>query len=213
MKFKLILVYLKGVALFWLVGLFLIFTTEKLLLHKKINGLHTVFLDVIAPIATNVGDGLFALLIGVVFLFIEIRAAVLILLSFLVSSVFTQFLKQVVFSNSFRPIHYFENDPGFHFIEGVNYHHQFSFPSGHSTTCFALFITLALFFHSKKSLQVIFVILSILFAFTRVYLSQHFFEDILAGSVVGTVSGLLIWNLFFDKLSKFNKSIITLNKN
>lgn len=213
MKIKLISFYLKGISLFWIIGFLLVVSTEKLALHKKINSFHSLFFDFLAPIATNVGDGLFAIFIGLVFLFIEMRTAILILISFLISSVITQFLKQVVFSNSFRPIHYFQNDSSFHFIEGLKYHHQFSFPSGHSTTCFALFITLAFYYHAKKRLQLIFLILAILFAFTRVYLSQHFMEDVLAGSLVGTISGVLIWFVFYDKLEKFNKSILTLTKN
>jgi membrane-associated phospholipid phosphatase len=212
MKIKLISTYLKGILLFWTTGIVILSMTEKIQLHRKLNIFHNYLLDEIAIVLTNVGDGLFAVFIGLVFLFIEIRVAVLISLSFLLSAGITQFLKHVVFSESFRPMHYFGSDKSFHLIQGMEYHLNNSFPSGHSTTCFALFTMLAIYFSSRKLLQVIFVFMAIVFAFTRVYLSQHFFEDILAGSVVGTISSIFVWLLFDDKFKKWDKSILTMIK-
>jgi membrane-associated phospholipid phosphatase len=212
MKIKVISLYLKGITLFWTIGIFLVASTDKIQFHKKLNGCNNLFIDLVAPVATNVGDGLFAVFIGLIFLFIELRASLLILISFLISAGITQFLKHLVFSDEFRPMHYFGSDKNFHLIEGLEYHLNNSFPSGHSTTCFALFTMLAIYFSSRKMLQLFFVFSAILFAFTRVYLSQHFFEDILAGSFVGTFSSVVVWLLLDDKLKHWDKSILTLIK-
>lgn len=212
MKIKLISTYLKGILLFWTIGIVILLMTEKIQFHRKLNIFHNYLLDEIAIVLTNVGDGLFAVFIGLVFLFIEIRVAVLIILSFLISAGITQFLKHVVFSDSFRPMHYFGSDKSFHLIQGMEYHLNNSFPSGHSTTCFALFTMLAIYFSTRKLLQVFFVFMAIVFAFTRVYLSQHFFEDILAGSIVGVLCSIVIWLILNDKLLHWNTSLLNLMK-
>ena len=180
------------IILFWILGFVLIMTTNQLELHKKLNGFNLSMLDLIVPYATHIGDGLFAILLVVFFFFFKKKNSLILLLSFLISSGITQLLKQVVFPNVMRPIHYFQNDDCFHLVKGVVIHAQNSFPSGHATTCFAIFTTLVLFWKENLRLQAIFAICAILFALTRVYLSQHFLEDVLAGSFIGTFTALLI---------------------
>ena len=180
------------ILLFWILGFVLIINTNQLELHKKLNGFNFSMLDLIVPYATHIGDGLFAILLVVFFFFFKKKYSLILLFSFLISSGITQFLKQVVFPNVMRPIHYFQNDDSIHLVSGVVIHSQNSFPSGHATTCFAIFTTLFLFWKENLRLQAIFVLSAILFALTRVYLSQHFLEDVLAGSVVGTFTALVI---------------------
>lgn len=100
----------------------------------------------------------------------------------------TRWLKEV-FSMP-RPLLYFENVnriadlilvPEYEVLTGYT-----SFPSGHSTAAFALFFSVALIF--KKTWIDIFVVsIAILTAVSRVYLANHFFIDILAGSVLGII--------------------------
>ena len=180
------------IILFWILGFVLIMTTNQLELHKQLNGFNSSCLDTIVPYATHIGDGGFAILLVVILFFVNKKYSIILLFSFLISSGITQFLKQVVFPNVMRPIHYFQNEEGFHFVKDVVMHTQNSFPSGHATTCFAIFTTLVLFWKENLRLQAIFAISAILFALTRVYLSQHFLEDVLAGSFIGTFTALLI---------------------
>lgn len=180
------------ILLFWILGFVLIMTTNQLELHKKLNGFNLSMLDLIVPYATHIGDGLFAILLVVFFFFFKKKHSLILLLSFLISSGITQFLKQVVFPNVMRPIHYFQNDDCFHLVKGVVMHSQNSFPSGHATTCFAIFTSLAMFSLDNLRLQALLAISAILFALTRVYLSQHFLEDVLAGSFIGTITAFLV---------------------
>ena len=180
------------ILLFWILGFILIITTNQLELHKQLNGFNFSMLDLIVPYATHIGDGLFAILLVVFFFFFKKKYSLILLFSFLISSGITQLLKQVVFPHVMRPIHYFQNEEGFHLVKDVVMHTQNSFPSGHATTCFAIFTTLVLFWKENLRLQAIFALSAILFALTRVYLSQHFLEDVLAGSFIGTFTALFI---------------------
>lgn len=180
------------IILFWILGFILIINTDQLELHKKLNGFNASILDVIVPYATYIGDGIFAILLVVILFFVNKKHSLILVLSYLISSGITQFLKQVVFPTVMRPFHYFQNEEGFHLVKDVVMHTQNSFPSGHATTCFAIFTTFALFWKQNQSLQALFAFCAIAFALTRVYLSQHFLEDVLAGSLIGTITALVI---------------------
>jgi membrane-associated phospholipid phosphatase len=138
------------------------------------------------PILTNVGDGLFLLLFVVfVFLFKSKKLAILLLIAFLLSSGLVQFLKHLVFENHMRPMYVFQHVKGFYQIKDFHYHMSQSFPSGHSTSSFVLFTFIAMNFAKTWSTQILFFIGALFFAFTRVYLSQHYFEDLFAGAMIG----------------------------
>jgi len=196
--------YFWCVFLFWIVALTLIFSYNQLELHRKLNAFHHSFLDAIFPYATHVGDGIFALLLVVIFYFVSKKKSLILFVSFVLSSWIVQVLKQLVFYNSYRPFHYFRNDEHFHFVNDVVMHTQNSFPSGHSTTCFAIFTSLALFFWKNQKLQFVLSICAILFSLTRVYLSQHFLEDVIAGSLIGTITAVLVGN-YIPKISMLKK--------
>jgi membrane-associated phospholipid phosphatase len=80
-----------------------------------------------------------------------------------------------------------------HFIDGVSIANYESFPSGHTTSAFALAFILA---HStnKISIQIILLIFAITTGYSRMYLGQHFLTDVLFGSLLGTfISALSIF--------------------
>ena len=64
---------------------------------------------------------------------------------------------------------------------------QFSFPSGHSLTAFAVATSVALFY-PKMELALMFCATSV--ALSRIVLGLHFLSDVLAGSALGVVIGL-----------------------
>ena len=107
MKSKTGFYYTLGLRIIWVLVFVLVFLTNKLELHKIINSFHSPFLDAFVPIATNVGDGLFLISISLLFLFIEIRIAILMFVSFLISSGLVQFLKHIIFENENRPMFFF----------------------------------------------------------------------------------------------------------
>ena len=65
---------------------------------------------------------------------------------------------------------------------------QFSFPSGHTMTAFAVAVPLSLFYPSL-SLGLLFCALSI--ATSRIVLGMHFLSDVVAGALIGTGLGYL----------------------
>jgi membrane-associated phospholipid phosphatase len=79
----------------------------------------------------------------------------------------------------------FQHVKGFHQIKDFQYHLFQSFPSGHSTSSFVLFTFIAMNFAKTWPTQILCFIGALFFAFTRVYLSQHYFEDLFAGAMIG----------------------------
>ena len=65
---------------------------------------------------------------------------------------------------------------------------QFSFPSGHTITAFAVAVPLGVFYPSLM-VGLLFCALSI--ALSRVMLGLHFLSDVVAGCVIGIALGLL----------------------
>jgi len=171
-------------------------------IHLFINSAHNHFLDVFFRHITFLGDGVFIIGIIVLLLFFRFRYALAVLLSYVASGIPVQLMKKVIFPHSPRPYKVFEHYTGFHFIDNFHYYFHQSFPSGHSASIFGLMLILAAI--SKKRLnQYFFFAIALMVAFSRVYLSQHFFLDILVGSLIGTLSGLFAWFcLSPDKLTK-----------
>jgi membrane-associated phospholipid phosphatase len=62
--------------------------------------------------------------------------------------------------------------------------HADSFPSGHTTSAFALATTIAIISKDKK-IGLFCFILAALTGYSRIYLGQHFLEDVGFGSLLG----------------------------
>jgi len=74
-----------------------------------------------------------------------------------------------------------------------------SFPSGHTVTAFSAAVVLS-YVSVNKRYGFIFLLLAIGVAYSRMYLSQHFFEDVTAGSILGTFSTIM-WVTWLDNKS------------
>jgi len=70
---------------------------------------------------------------------------------------------------------------------------QFSFPSGHSITAFAVTCSVGLFYPSLFELLLFF---AISIAISRIFLGMHFLSDVVAGSLLGTLLGFGSFCLF-----------------
>ena len=135
--------------------------------------------------------GLFYFIVLIVFVF-QKRIGLYMLYAGILGSVVAQFMKRVLFSGSERPFKYFENSAfHLHLVEGTVIKYFNSFPSGHTTTAFCLASFLS-FFSKNKFVKAIFFIYAVLVAYSRMYLGQHFFIDVIAGSLVGTISASFI---------------------
>lgn len=200
-------IYLNIVRLSWFFGALILFTEDKLEFQKMINRNGTTLLDSISKILTHAGDGVFAITALITFLFIRIKTAVLLVISFLMSAGIVQFLKRVVFSNMKRPFHLLSNDPDFRIIHDFNYHTANSFPSGHSASIFAICTVIAYTYRNKITWQVILAAFAILIGFTRVYLCQHYLQDVIAGSLIGTLVGYYTCVLLQNKINNLDKPL------
>ena len=203
-------VYINTIRFLWVLGAALVLLKDKIELHLSINTLGHTSIDLIASWLTHIGDGLFLLFMAVIFLFIRLKTALILFLSFIVSAGIVQLLKHTLFADMKRPYFYFENDSSFRVMEDFTYFTENSFPSGHATSCFVFFTIMAFHFQRSYLLQLVFVSAAVLIAFTRVYLSQHFMQDIIAGSIIGVIISQILWtyiNPLFSQLDRplFNR--------
>jgi len=169
------------------------------------NGFWTNSQDVFFKYITYIGDGIFAFSIIILLFIYKVRYGIYALSCFSITAIFTQILKRVIFSDILRPSQelYKEFNYGdLHIVEGVKLLSEHSFPSGHSTSIFSIACLIILLFNNKW-LSLLMIIIAILCAYSRVYLSQHFLEDIFVGSIIGCLGTLLIYS--FIK-TRFNES-------
>jgi membrane-associated phospholipid phosphatase len=179
-------------------------------LHLFVNQFNSPFQDVFFKYLTNVGDGLFACFILIsLLLFLNLRTFFLGLTTFLFSGITCQLIKKTMFFNELRPSKCFSFNQ-LHYVDGVVIHFYNSFPSGHSTTAFAMFMFLAYVFKNKY-FQILFAIIACLTAYSRVYLSQHFFADVDCGGIIGITSFIISYYIFKQiKNNWFDKTIQSL---
>ena len=185
-----------GFALYILLGF------SKVGGHLLLNPLHSVLLDYIFRAFTFLGDGFFILGLAVLLFFLKKRyISLLIIAAYVISGMQVQLIK--LFYESPRPALFLKNIDYTHFVEGVTLHNYNSFPSGHTTSAFALAAILA-FSGKNKVASVIWLIIAALVGYSRIYLSQHFLEDVLAGSVIGILSGSIAWLFLRDRLKELS---------
>lgn len=200
-------IFLAFYLLFVVSGGVLLLLTNKHDLHIVFNQFHYPFLDPLFYYFTYLGDGIMAVLVFVIFLSVKYRYALIIGISNLLSASVTQLLKHTVFDDVYRPKKFFEGIHDLYFVPGVENYSFNSFPSGHTTCAFALYFSLAMI-TKNKSIELFLFFLALMVAYSRVYLSQHFFEDIYAGSLIGVLTTILVY-YYIQRSNKvcLNKSV------
>lgn len=190
-RIKLYLLLFSLLTLFSLLFLFVEGKRESFLL---LNNFHAIGLDVFFKYYTNAGDGIFAIALCLILLcFKKWRfESVVLLISYAASGLIAQLLKRLI--ESPRPKSYFNNDGLLHLVDGITLMGSNSFPSGHTTTAFAVATVLAIF-TDNIFLQIVFLLLAILVGFSRIYLSQHFPEDVIAGAIIGVITSILCYKI------------------
>ena len=132
-----------------------------------------------------------------------------------------QILKHIISTD--RPVSVFEHYQNLvlPLVQGVNMHHSNSFPSGHASTFF-MFCTccvIILAYHYKRNgkhhdlkTQILFntsllllLVLAVMGAYSRVYLSQHFLSDVCVGSIIGFTTPFLMFYFGRNKILKLKK--------
>jgi membrane-associated phospholipid phosphatase len=171
----------------------LIYTKDEI--YFSVNSLHNNFLDTIEPYITDLGDG-WAIIIAAVFVAMyNYRIAFLMATTFLLTSLGVQIAKFII--DAPRPKLYFAGRlNNIHFVKGVEMLSHHSFPSGHTLTAFATG-TLLTYLAKNKNWSILLIIYGVMVGYSRMYLSEHFFEDVVAGSAMGIMLAIL-WIWFID---------------
>lgn len=144
---------------------------------------------------TKVGEGYGYLVVFLVLLVYKRRAAWGVpILGIIVSAV--AWAGKSFFKHP-RPFRFFEQQgllAQLEFIPGVKLNKGLtSFPSGHTMAAFALFSFLAFCFPRKPWLSLLCFGVALLVGFSRMYLVQHFFEDVYIGALLGVSLGILAY--------------------
>jgi len=84
---------------------------------------------------------------------------------------------------------------------------SYSFPSGHATVIFAAMTALSLHYRNKK-LTVFLMLFGLLVSVSRVMLGVHEPLDVIFGSIIGIVSGFLVYRAY-ENYQKEIKGIVS----
>jgi membrane-associated phospholipid phosphatase len=88
-------------------------------------------------------------------------------------------------------------DQGIYGLGGPHYNHEWtSFPSGHSATALSVAWTLSLLFPRFRPL---FLAGGLLVAASRMVLTHHYLSDVVAGSMLGVATVMLLYQRYFRK--------------
>lgn len=177
---------------------------EPTTIHLALNARHGAVGDFFFRYYTYIGEGV---LYGVVvlLLFYKAGAAVTLLASELMAGAVVQIVKHIV--RMPRPFVVFDvahHPDALPLVEGVTMRMSNSFPSGHTSTFFVLFLSLSILLtcafikQGKRGQwlsylgQLVCLTMAVLGGYSRIYLSQHFLLDVTVGAVIGVAVTLLV---------------------
>jgi membrane-associated phospholipid phosphatase len=181
--------------LFLIVGFVLIQKYEHGHEILLFNALHTPFFDQLFKYTTQMAEAPMLLLIVIVAVRFSYGKGVLLGLNALLVFGVTALLKNVAFGDQVRPSVFFEGKEQLNFVQGVEIYRYHSFPSGHTSSAFALFFLMSILIKDKKWAPLFFT-LALMVGVSRVYLLEHFFRDVYVGSAVGVLCTSAFYLIF-----------------
>jgi membrane-associated phospholipid phosphatase len=184
-------------SLFLIAGIFPLMIFEKGDVLLWVNQFNSSFWDIFFSVITRFAEVPAFVMVFLVFFILKKRmeAGLVGVLGVLV--LLTAFLLKSLFRHP-RPKTFFEDNnllDQIYFVEGVYINSgDTAFPSGHTMGAFALFGIISFLTPNKSWMPVLFFTLALLVGFSRIYLVQHFFEDVYSGAIVGVLLSLLaVW--------------------
>ncbi len=166
---------------------------------QLLNSFHTTQMDLFFIYYTIAGDGLISVAAVMCLAILKKRKeALTLLIAYISSGLFAQLLKNII--SEPRPQLYFKQltIQYNYFVNGVTLYSNNSFPSGHTTSAFAMATVIALL-SNNKSISILSLFLAALVGYSRVYLAQHFLSDVLAGAFIGIVFGMLSYYFIWQQ--------------
>lgn len=208
-------------------------------LHLLLCDRHTPARDIFYRYYTQVAEWFPYIVCVALLLFSRIGDGAFASAAMILSALTTQLFKNII--NAPRPIKWFElnmPDVQLPLTPGVEVHSWFSFPSGHTTSFFALaFVLCVIFTRSPRSprsprnprnprslrcpktykafsclMQVGLFFLAALGGYSRIYLSQHFSRDVFAGILVGVIVTAVCYAVFsrYEDKKWYNYRLLSL---
>lgn len=178
-------------GLFWLVAggiLLLALPKGEAVLWFQEHG--TDQLDRAFKYITQLGEAPFIIAMGILMLFQRVGAFVLITIASVLDGLLIQFLKKMVFADAARPKLWFATDGiTINQVLDVSLNSYNAMPSGHTAAAFTVFTCLGIVSRNTTA-QAIFFLVAILVGVSRMYLAQHFYEDVYFGALVGMAVAL-----------------------
>ena len=196
-------------------------------LHLLLCDRHTPARDIFYRYYTQVAEWFPYIVCVILLLFSRIGDGVFASAAMILSALTTQLFKNII--NAPRPIKWFElnmPDVQLPLTPGVEVHSWFSFPSGHTTSFFALAFVVSILFSRETStsslsstnrsynylFQVGLFFLAALGGYSRIYLSQHFARDVFAGILVGVIVTAVCYAVFsrYEDKKWYNYRLLSL---
>jgi membrane-associated phospholipid phosphatase len=170
-----------------------------------INQHRSVLLDQAMPLITYLGDGIFLAIVCLALLLWRWRLGLFFMTAGLIQAITSLLLKRVIFGPIPRPVSYFgaSESVQLDLVPGVAIARYFSFPSGHSMTAFMLTALLSFFVPKRYHLLLLFLSFSV--AFSRMYLLQHFYRDVVAGAFIGVLVASVLYALLWPYFAKLRQ--------
>ncbi len=182
---------------------------SKTEIHLYVNRHTNTTADLFFSNWTNLGLGITIVPVVLILAFIRLRYVIISLAGFLLSFIINDSLK--VLFHTPRPVAVFgQLHQSLYLVPHVEMYSQNSFPSGHTATGFCMFCLLALYIKNNL-LKFLCLVAAILIAYSRMYLSEHFLEDVYAASIIGVCCAVFsytwvmdarIFNRFAERLDK-----------
>jgi membrane-associated phospholipid phosphatase len=133
-----------------------------------------------------------------------VKAALESITALAVTGLVVQLVKHELVENNFRPHLFFEKVQTLRIIDGIEPLMHYSFPSGHTASAFCIFATIS-FYSESTSIKLLCFASALLTGISRIYLLQHFSNDVLGGMLIGSTIAWVI-NFYFAKLNLLKKS-------
>ena len=172
----------------------LLYTKNEI--YFAVNTRYFSFGDFIAPYVTDLGNGWTVIILSAILLLFNYRVAFLMATTYAITSLSAQVVKYIF--DAPRPKLYFQAQLShLHFVKGVQMLSLHSFPSGHTTTAFSTGLLIT-YLVKNKYWGVLLIIAAAAVGYSRMYLSQHFFEDVVAGSALG-VFLTIFWLSYIER--------------
>lgn len=163
------------------------YTMGKYPFFLLLNGNGGTWLDNIFLAWTFLGDGWMWVIVVLLTAYLQRKKLLLVLCCIAVSTLLAQGSKHLLFPDELRPAADSRELPAIHTVPGVELHTSQSFPSGHTSAAFTIFLLACYLIPHRSTLPVGFI-LALGVGYSRIYLAQHFPVDVAAGMLVGSIT-------------------------